>query len=53
MKNVTKKSMYRSPNLKIWQNDEQDVVRTSVGAEVDYQQQSWGNSTTGFDRPFN
>ncbi|MGN1053270.1 MAG: hypothetical protein ACI4SH_07785 [Candidatus Scatosoma sp.] len=53
MKNVNKKRMYRSPNLKIWRNGEQDVVRTSNGLEVDYQLQKWGDYTKGFDKPFN
>ena len=53
MKNVVTKGTYWSPNLQICEIDEQDVVRTSNGAEVDYQQQGWGSSTVGFDNPFN
>ena len=44
MKNVVTKSTYRSPNVRVCEFEEQDVVRTSNGAEVNYQEQSWGGS---------
>ena len=53
MKNIVTKGIYCFPILKVFEFDEPDVVRTSNGAEVDFQRQSWGSSTVGFDKPFN
>ena len=51
MTNVTQKGIYHSPVCTIRVIDRKDVVRTSNGVEVDYQQQSWANAD-GFDTPF-
>ena len=51
MTNVTKKDVYHSPVCTIRGIDSHDVIRTSNGVEVDYQQQGWEN-VGGFDTPF-
>ena len=52
---MNNKKQYRQMELKIYLL-EQDAVRTSGGSEsgveVDYQQQSWGSPSEGFDDPF-
>ena len=46
------KKQYQQVEFKVSLLTQNDVVRTSNGAELDYQQQGWSNGETGFDNPF-
>lgn len=52
MKNFVTKGTYCSPKLRVLEFNEKDAICTSIGAEVDYQEQGWGSSGLGFDKPF-
>ena len=51
MENIVQKGKYQKPSISTVAFDQDDVVKTSNGADVDYQQQGWSGEN-GFDNPF-
>lgn len=50
MENIMQKGKYQKPSISIVVFEQDDVVTTSNGANVDYKQQDWGGC--GYDSPF-